>query len=41
MNGRGSALQLYDGVRYLKGIGEQRAKLLEKLEIRNVYDLIS
>ena len=34
-------MQLYDGVRYLKGIGEQRAKLLEKLEIRNVYDLIS
>ncbi len=34
-------MHLYDDVRYLKGIGEQRAKLLEKLEIRTVYDLIS
>ena len=36
-----SALHLDDDVRYLKGIGEQRARLLEKLEIRTVYDLIS
>ena len=34
-------MQLYDDVRYLKGIGEARAKLLEKLDIRTVYDLIS
>ena len=34
-------MHLYDGVRYLKGIGEQRAKLLEKLAILTVYDLIS
>ena len=34
-------MQLYDDVRYLKGIGEQRSKLLEKLDIRTVYDLIS
>ena len=34
-------MHLYDGVRYLKGIGEARAKLLEKLEITTVYDLIS
>ena len=29
-------MQLYDDVRYLKGIGESRAKLLEKLDIRTV-----
>ena len=34
-------MQLYGDVRYLKGIGEARAKLLEKLDIRTVYDLIS
>ena len=34
-------MELYDDVRYLKGIGEQRSKLLEKLDIRTVYDLIS
>ncbi len=34
-------MQLYDDVRYLKGIGEARARLLEKLDIRTVYDLIS
>ena len=34
-------MHLEDDVRYLKGIGEQRARLLEKLEIRTVYDLIS
>ncbi len=34
-------MQLYGDVRYLKGIGEARAKLLEKLGIRTVYDLIS
>jgi len=32
---------LTDDVRYLKGIGEQRAKLLGKLGIRSVYDLVS
>ncbi len=34
-------MELYGDVRYLKGIGEARAKLLEKLDIRTVYDLIS
>ena len=34
-------MRLYDDVRYLKGIGEQRAALLKKLEISTVYDLIS
>ena len=34
-------MHLEDDVRYLKGIGERRAGLLEKLEIRTVYDLIS
>ena len=34
-------MQLYSDVRYLKGIGEARAKLLAKLDIRTVYDLIS
>ena len=34
-------MKLYDDVRYLKGIGEQRAKLLGKLDIHTVYDLIS
>ena len=34
-------MQLYSDVRYLKGIGEARAKLLVKLDIRTVYDLIS
>ena len=28
-------------VRYIKGIGEARAKALSKLEIRTLYDLIS
>jgi len=36
-----SGLTLQSDVRYCKGIGEQRAKLLEKLGIHTVYDLIS
>ena len=34
-------MRLYDDVRYLKGIGEQRAALLNRLEVYTVYDLIS
>ncbi len=33
--------QLYGGIRFIKGIGEQRAKTLEKLGIHTLYDLVS
>ncbi len=33
--------ELYGGIRFIKGIGEQRAKSLEKLGIHTLYDLIS
>ncbi|MBR6653437.1 MAG: ATP-dependent DNA helicase RecG [Oscillospiraceae bacterium] len=33
--------ELYGGIRFIKGIGEQRAKNLEKLGIKTLYDLIS
>ena len=33
--------ELYGGIRFIKGIGEQRAKSLEKLGIKTLYDLIS
>lgn len=33
--------ELTTSVRYVKGIGEQRARSLEKLEIRTLKDLIS
>ena len=33
--------ELTTDVRYVKGIGEQRAKSLEKLGIRTLRDLIS
>lgn len=33
--------ELSDDIRYLKGIGEQRAKFFEKLNIHNLRDLIS
>ncbi|MDD6188953.1 MAG: ATP-dependent DNA helicase RecG [Clostridiales bacterium] len=33
--------ELYGGIRFIKGIGEQRAKSLEKLGITTLYDLIS
>ena len=33
--------ELYGGIRFIKGIGEQRAKSLEKLGIVTLYDLIS
>ena len=35
------AAELSTDVRYIKGIGEQRAKALQKLEIRTLRDLIS
>ena len=33
--------QLFDSVRYLKGVGEARAKQLHNLGIDTLYDLIA
>ena len=33
--------QLNTGVRYIKGIGEKRAKALSKLGIETLYDLVT
>ena len=33
------SLSLYTDVKFLKGVGEKRAGLLNSLEIRNIYDL--
>ena len=33
--------ELYGSVRFIRGIGEQRAKSLEKLGIFTLYDLVS
>ena len=33
--------ELTDGIRFIKGIGEARAKALEKLDIFTLYDLVS
>ena len=37
----GTMARLFDSVRYLKGVGEARAKTFASLGIHTLYDLIS
>ena len=34
-------MELFDSVQYLKGVGPARAKLLAKLGIETIYDLLT